>query len=1214
MTGWTDTSLALSTITDEGLFESLATDVLRRTVPAYAHLVHTGINASGKTRKAPIDGLAFEPGASPPHLVVAHHTTTSADQLERKWLHDPATVRKRKAGSPDAPQGDVLKSVEVIDRQRAGQPELHATLVLTTNTEPDENLVLNVQALCARHAIDVDIWTRTRLASVLDTAGDGQWVRRKYLGVPQQRLSAERLAELAAHSLDLAQPATAPAVWAKRQLDVELAAIRRPVTFLAGRSGSGKSVSCHRLARAHLADGGLALVLPADVIDSAATLERALDGALSQLDSGLAGDDSPLQWSTPGQPMLLIVEDINRTGHPVRLLEKIARWGLAALERKDSCRWRLICPTWPQITNAADHSLSKAVEGMPQFAGEMTPGEGAHAVELRAQAEGRTLAPSQALSIADSLGNDPLLIALYDFDETPTSAAVIHQYVARELRRLERTSGAMAVEYRSALRSLSRQLLKRLQFEPTVSQVLESCSCEQQARRLRELIRQGTVLCQQAGPEIDPVLRFRHDRVRDWLFVDALSYADTQAPLEIDAVEDPFIAEIVGSVLAQRQVPERTLTVVASAAPLALFHALRTLQPGSVEPRRRLLAAINAWLTGLNGESAGQQNLLWECLSALAGTDDPCVPELVRAIPYPHIVGLAAAVRNGDVMSGAALCERLEPGINASFRDLQIEHARHALGDAFVAAINEALRPTIEASDHHYPSGLLRLAGHVGIPALGPSLMERWNGDSRRAERLQDYLWALARCCTEDTAELYLKPIVDMWAALPVEKDSHGTSARNSFALYSVDWAFARTPPTNALSYLVQRAQSEDLRWPIMYMLRGVRGDCVLDMLRDELTRRYAENADSAFMFCNTIFRFGDRASRLPEGYRAKLSEIWNEPSNTDATRRAAFSMWRLGADLRDVGILLKSGVEASWEEQILRERLICGDRSALPRLIERLVPSSDANPWWWRYAENFIGSEILGCLDRSLKWRRDHPECAERLGLDWYIARVMRRYSPLSIESLLVAHWDHLATAPEFALTALFAATERTKRLAAVAINTLSEPARVFKFITMAYGIKEQGCAGVTRREQIEALEPYVHLISHLDLTWLAEECSRLGWSDVRSRVLGAALAALPSAWTREKAFDILDKLAADPNRWVRREVDELLQVHVSWTELAAELERWLQSRRSIEALSFVAEAIEYKGSRTDLGMLFPLDGNDGPLSRKIIDNTAFSVRRRVS
>lgn len=134
----------LTQITDEGFFERLATAVLREAKSEYSALVHSGINAEGKTVKAPLDGICFVPGAQPPHVIAAHHTISARDGLEKKWLHDPFTVKPRKNKRPTAPQGDLIKTATIIAEERKRMPSLRATLILTTNQEPSEDLIRNV--------------------------------------------------------------------------------------------------------------------------------------------------------------------------------------------------------------------------------------------------------------------------------------------------------------------------------------------------------------------------------------------------------------------------------------------------------------------------------------------------------------------------------------------------------------------------------------------------------------------------------------------------------------------------------------------------------------------------------------------------------------------------------------------------------------------------------------------------------------------------------------------------------------------------------------------------------------------------------------------------------------------------------------------------------------------------------------------------------------
>ena len=131
-----DTNKALSEITDEGLFEAVATAVLREAHPLCASLVHPGVNAEGKTRKAPVDAFTIISDNGTPHLVAVQHTITAAESLERKWLFDPSSSIPRKARKTGQPAGDLVKTGSIVDAERSRTPQLLATLILTTNRPP----------------------------------------------------------------------------------------------------------------------------------------------------------------------------------------------------------------------------------------------------------------------------------------------------------------------------------------------------------------------------------------------------------------------------------------------------------------------------------------------------------------------------------------------------------------------------------------------------------------------------------------------------------------------------------------------------------------------------------------------------------------------------------------------------------------------------------------------------------------------------------------------------------------------------------------------------------------------------------------------------------------------------------------------------------------------------------------------------------------------
>ncbi|MDT7535437.1 hypothetical protein OVY48_18700 [Sphingobium sp. SA2] len=298
-----ETIRALANITDGGLFEQLALAVLHCDEPLSACLGQQGVNAAGKTKASPVDNIGFVRGADPPHMVMTHHTIAAARDLRVKWLGGISGRARRAAARHE---GDIEKTSRVVQEQRARQPGLKATLFLTTNEEPDVPLAGDVAEASASLEIEIDIWSRARIARVLDTNATGQWLRASLLGIDQQWASPELLTEVSRESIDELVPPEAACQWVARALDRQLAASNRAATFIIGASGAGKSVAALRALQNQLDAGGYALVLPHHILESAPSLGAAVLATLRRFRPALTGHidpmsvqggDKPGQWS-----------------------------------------------------------------------------------------------------------------------------------------------------------------------------------------------------------------------------------------------------------------------------------------------------------------------------------------------------------------------------------------------------------------------------------------------------------------------------------------------------------------------------------------------------------------------------------------------------------------------------------------------------------------------------------------------------------------------------------------------------------------------------------------------------------------------------------------------------------------------------------------------------------------------------------------------------
>ena len=92
-------------------------------------------------------------------------------------------------------------------------------------------------------------------------------------------------------------------------------------------------------------------------------------------------------------------------------------------------------------------------------------------------------------------------------------------------------------------------------------------------KMLRHIIQFGEVV-RIVGSTSNERLEFRHDRVRDWLHVDAVADLLRRNAMSDEVLAEPYYAEIIGAALVREDIPVGTVEKVKDANPLALFYAI----------------------------------------------------------------------------------------------------------------------------------------------------------------------------------------------------------------------------------------------------------------------------------------------------------------------------------------------------------------------------------------------------------------------------------------------------------------------------------------------------------------------------------------------------------------------------------------------------------------------------------------------------------------
>lgn len=1220
-----ETQRCLAAITDAGLFERLATAILREADPKYRLLIHSGVNLDGKPVRSPVDGITFVPGANPPHMIEVHHTTCERKKLEEKWLLDPDTVKPQKGGKPTAPPGDIITTARLFVEQKRQMPNLRATLILTTNEEPSAALVRKINAAVYAAGIhEVIIWSRSALAHFLDYDAKGQWIRSRFLGIQQERLSDELLHELSQRSLQTNELPDKSELWIDCQLDQTLEkATGRDVVFIVAESGLGKSVACYKRLMAHVAAGGFGLVIPHEIIAGSPSLEQALDAALRQLHSPLVpgSGSEALALVSEHNPLLMVVEDINKSGQPALLIERLVSWSRQRKERTQAVSWQLLCPAWPRILTALGDYTRKQINELVLTASSFTQEEGTAAVRRRQDDAGFPVSPLDAQAVASALGLDPLLIALHNSAEKTDPEHVIQTFIERSLERLAENRGEFtAGEYRQGLNQLAVRMLELRRLDPSMTDVVSWFGdALNTVNMIRRITHSGEII-RIVGPASSERLEFRHDRVRDCLLIDATANLMRHGTMPEALLMDPYFAEIIGAALVREQIPISMVSETGKVNPLALFCAMRFFGKPTNNLHSAILSVAEAWLDDEATHGRKNNYLRWSVCRVLSETDAPYVTSLIKRFQNEHNSwqGLRASFRNGDFFAGIELCYSHEPGVQVVGHLELIEHVKRNQGISLIRTLDDLLRSDKLTSDHR--SGALRLAGHLGDPKLAGAIKVSWSADAGRDERLTDYLWAGAQCCGDDASQL-LAPVCDSWAALPDKTGEDRSSPRFDLAAHEVRWTFRGRLPGQAISYFVKRAQSPELRWPITYMLHEIDHPDALEFLARELAAmddRFEETSPFTVVAVDDWVRRQEKTGQaMSDMSRDRLREIWANRTHRKNLRKCAFRLWCSTTAKGDIPILQTISSGDDLEEPALFQRIRRGDREAIAGIVDKL--EQDKRGYYWWQAGRYVWSdELTKSLAQAFVRRGDQVERTwqfnDTYSLDWILSELLMEIPARVAEDLLIKHWDHLCFSSYYVQAALYIATPRLVAAAVQAITGCPTPKSMFKHITMRCGFKTKDRTGITRIAQIEVLLPYLDYLDDSDILTLWEICNSHGWFDLRRQHLDTRVKADNKIVYVDdnRAMKYLDEsLSTGDIFWAESWTERFLETGVSVDHMMEVVKKWLSTKTDIRALTMAADIVIH-GQRRHISVLSCHNIVATDRIQPIIDNAYFELKRR--
>ena len=1211
-----DTRRRLSTITDPGYFEKLATAVLREADEHFRRFAHVGVNDQGKTLRSPVDGIVYESIGGRRHMLAVHHTTCALRDLRRKWLTDT--------------DSDLCKTLREVSAQRDATPELEATLILTTNKEPPVELIHDVDRTGREAGVDIRVWSSSALAHFLDIEPRGQWIRRAFFGVDPLHLSEQLLSELSVLSVRLAPLPDDPRLWIDREIDTNLKSrLDDPLQFVLGDSGVGKSVACRKCLEQHIQAGGFGLIITDEVLAASLTVEDAIERMLRSLQPTLTvgvGREA-LTTTSNNEKFLLVVEDVNRSTQPARLVEKLASWSIREQSAKGRCCWHILCPVWHQTIAQANDSVHRLASECWIVVASFAKDEGIAAVKRRHPG----ITDLDAYAVASALGFDPLFIALHgDNEVVPDAESVIHKYIERSLIRLSTSSGRFSAgEYRNALRKISIGILSQRRLEPRFVDALKWLIDGQPIEAmLRDLVDHREVIRLEGKPASERVV-FRHDRVRDYMLSDSIADAVSRDDSPSDILSEPYFAEIIGAAIATNGVSRAVVESVGAASPLSLICALRhcsSSEAGSAQlviQESKRWAARGAWRDALN------QSLRTAILRVLADCEGPHVRALSETMGRDHtdIWSLRARFRNGDLSAGVQLCALSRPGVGWAGHVELIDHVVQTGGAKFVFELERVLRdPSLNASAR---SGTLRLAGYVASPKLAEALQESWLNDPLRIQLLSDYFWASSQCCSDEPTAL-LEPIVDAWAAMPDDEDDHRDSPRVHFGANELRWALRERVPKGAINYLLSRSSDSELSWPMLVLLNGIDNADVVEHVVRELARldRQLEATGHFSPFAHTALDewsrrqdsssssehiLTDRRSPMSPTSRDRLRDLWSYGSSDTYLRRRAFRFWCATMAEGDIAILRTIDTNSGISDIALFERIRRGDRVAIPALLTKL--DGDDSRYWWHAGRYLWTDELTECLFRALARRADELNADRGSPLDYILAGLLTELPPTTGERLIVENWEGLRQSADYVMAALHVATPDLLDMVAIVVAESDDPRSIFNHLGIIFGLDTVGRRGLTRPAQRNGLSPYLEYLSDTDIWMIWRACNKNRWFewrrehiDRRAKEAGIRFVDEASSIAELDRDLHRDGPLFPMNRWGER----YLETGVSNEHMIRMVLQWASDRGTNRALLIAANLVTRFGHRRHVALLRKHRAAQSRFGRIVIENTDFDMRLR--
>ncbi|MEN8282652.1 ATP-binding protein [Acinetobacter gerneri] len=1183
-----ETNSALANITDAGLFERLASDVLRFAEPdIYKSISHQGMNPQGKTIKAPLDNVGWSYINGEDMVVAVAHTTTSRNDLDTKWLRDLNTVIPRKKGSkPTGNDGDLVKAIKELVKIRQGNSNLKARLALMCNSEEPQEIRIKAHQLATQHNIELEIWSNSRISSFLDINPNGQTIRHKYFGILPTVLSYEELLRIGSLSVVHLN--------FKQDLFVERDDIKfQNLNLVVGTSGSGKTTICTHYLLKKRDKGHPVLVLRDENIQNSLNLDEAIEKELLRYSDQLVNGcgRKALELCSLENPLIILIEDINRVNNTDQLIEKVLYW--AQNER----RIKILCPIWYQkisilSLNQKEHLSKYGFEYV--YVGNYTDQQALEALQKRCRFESKNIDDLTLSQVAKHISNDPLLLDLVDYSAGAIQDKILENFIINVLESIAHQKEKFRDDLEGALFKSVKYLIFNKIGNINLSQLSKILDREEKVD-LKNILDDGRII------RLDEKnnMIFRHDKIKFLLMAQAI-----QDILDVekyfDFLTDPYFSETVGLSCYLSLLDSNRLDLLTQHNFLIGVYAYYYAVKNNSEYRDACLIAIPNWLKDKDNHNIAKSTLRFKSLTILNEIVHTSIIDLLKLYPRQdrHHLYYECSFKNGNLGDGIRWIRLFSFEINYPHIHLVIDFIVKKYKNNFKNSLFEILKnKDATVSTLH---SLFIIIGYIGDYEYLDSVKIAINNIQ---DNEKDYLlifWVLSRICNGNSVEL-LDLVLNYWNKLSTKEDEYQRSPKSSFTMYTLDFKFKHYLPTDfVISHFLYWAENTELKNYILWLLRLVDHPDVLEAQVNKLADWQRKGSHTWGLIADDVSRAFKENKKLSQSSKDRLKQIFINENHDPFARKHALNIWISSPNDGDLIILQSILSNDEIYDQILMAKAKYNDLSIVDELIDKI--KNDNSTYWWQ-ATRYIWHE---------KFEQVFEEQIFTINDDnyWMVFEIFEKFSIDKAENLLEKHWGKLNQYNIFIQLALIVSTEK---LCFLVHNSIQDKnlAEVFQYFDLHWGYRTEGRKGIHRYAQILAIKPYIQYLDDHAKSDLFEICLKNGWKDYAIQFIRPLLSGDCQYSPDINTLKLSKELKECKISWSDRWLYDCIKNGWNLEESIDTLFNWLENNYCDLALKIVASNLESMGSRNDFFRMEVIVENRGNLvsSQEILERTYWSI-----